>query len=364
MSRITTDIKYSLTQFFRNKQSVFFAFAFPLLFLVLAWFLFGGQSGPQTLYYMDGDGSPASGAFIGSLNSSAGLILVDGSGMDLAQKLKDGQISAYVEIPKGFGKSVETANASGNASGTGIQLYYDRSRSASEGINSAVRHAVNEINMHYTGVGEAVVLSPVSVATSGTSYVEFLLPGILGIAIMGSAVDTTVSFIARLRATGVFRKLSLTPMKRIEWNVSRVVTGTIIVLLSMAVSLIVAWLAFGVIPGINLVSVLLVLAGSVLFVGLGMIIAYIVKGDESANAALTITLPLIFISGSIIPADQMPWFLKDLAVISPLTYLNNGLRSGMITGNMADAWMNLAIVGALAIIFFGIGVAVLKWRDD
>ena len=70
MSRITTDIKYSLIQFFRNRQSVFFAFIFPIMFLALAWFLFGGQSGPQTLYYVDGDGSQASMAFIGSLNST------------------------------------------------------------------------------------------------------------------------------------------------------------------------------------------------------------------------------------------------------------------------------------------------------
>ena len=207
-------------------------------------------------------------------------------------------------------------------------------------------------------------LSPVGVATSGTSYAEFLLPGILGIAIMGSAVDTTVSFIAKLRSSGVFRKLAITPMKRFEWNASRVITGTIISILSAMVSIIVAWLVFGVVPGINLAAVLLVLAGSVMFVGLGMIIAYIVKGEGSANAALTITLPLIFISGSIIPADQMPWFLKDLAIISPLTYLNNGLRSAMITGNMGDAWMSLAIVGVLAVVLFGIGVAVLKWRDD
>jgi ABC-2 type transport system permease protein len=355
MSRITTDIKYSLKQFFRNKQSVFFAFVFPLLFLVLAWFLFGSQSGPQTLYYSDADGSQASDAFIASLNSTAGLSLADGSGMDLAQMLRDGQISAYVEIPKGFGS---------NATGVELKLYYDRSRSASSGIVSVVQHAVNEVNMRYGGANDTVLLDPVSVATSGTSYAEFLLPGILGIAIMGSAVDTTVSFVARLRATGVFRKLALTPMKRFEWNISRVVTGTIIVLFSVAVSLAVSWLAFGVVPGINLVSVLLVLAGSVLFVGLGMIIAYLVKGNESANAALTITLPLIFISGSLVPADQLPWFLQGLATISPLTYLNDGLRSGMITGNMADAWMNLAIVGALAIVFFGIGVVVLKWRDD
>ena len=218
--------------------------------------------------------------------------------------------------------------------------------------------------MGYGGADESISLSAVGVATSGTSYAEFLLPGILGIAIMGSAVDTTVSFIAKLRSSGIFRKLSITPMKRFEWNVSRVITGTIIALLSVAVSLIVAWLAFGVLPNINMAAILLVLAGSVMFVGLGMIIAYIVKGEGSANAALTITLPLIFISGSIIPADQMPWFLKDIATISPLTYLNNGLRSAMITGNIGDAWMNLAIVGALAIVFFGIGVAALKWRDD
>ncbi|HEY3422421.1 MAG TPA: ABC transporter permease [Methanocellaceae archaeon] len=360
MSRITTDIKYSLVQFFRNRQSVFFAFIFPVMFLALAWFLFGGQSGPQALYYVDGDGSQASIAFLGSMNSTTGISLVNGSGMNLAQMLKDGQIAAYVEIPQGFGKTVEAANNSG----IGIMMYYDRSRPASPVIIQAVRHAVNEVNMGYGNAGDAISLSPVGVATSGTSYAEFLLPGILGIAIMGSAVDTTVSFIAKLRATGVFRKLSITPMKRFEWNASRVITGTIISLLSVAVSLVVAWLAFGVLPRINPAAVLLVLAGSVLFVGLGMIIAYIVKGEGSANAALTITLPLIFISGSIIPADQMPWFLKDLAVISPLTYLNNGLRSAMVTGNMGDAWMNLAIVGVLAAILFGIGVAALKWRDD
>ena len=362
MSRIITDIRYSLLQFFRNKQSVFFAFIFPILFLVLAWFLFGGQSGPQALYYIDGDGSQASVAFLESLNSTAGIHLVSGSGMDLAQMLKDGQITAYVEIPQGFGTSVEAAR-SDNASSVGIEMYYDRSRAAAPGIISAVRHAVNEINMGDSAC-ESVVLRSVGVATSGTSYAEFLLPGILGIAIMGSAVDTTVSFIAKLRSSGVFRKLAITPMKRFEWNVSRVVTGAIISILSASVSVIVAWLVFGVVPGISLAAVLLVLAGSVMFVGLGMIIAYIVKGEGSANAALTITLPLIFISGSIIPADQLPWFLKDLAIISPLTYLNDGLRSAMITGNMGDAWMNLAIVGVLAVLFFGIGVAVLKWRDE
>jgi ABC-2 type transport system permease protein len=199
---------------------------------------------------------------------------------------------------------------------------------------------------------------------SSADYSNFLLPGIIGIAVMVPAVDYTVGFISHLRAAGIFRKLAMTPMSRIEWNVSRIVTGTIIVLLSVAVSLIVAWLAFGIGPGVSVVSILLVLVGSVMFIGLGMIIAYIVKGEEAANAAFSITLPLIFLSGSIFPIGRLPWFLQDVAAISPLTYLNNGLRSAMTTGDTANAWVNLAIVGTVAIALFAIGVITLRWRDD
>ncbi len=359
MSRLTTDIKYSLVQFFRNRQSVFIAFLFPIVFLVLAWFLFGSQAGPQMLYYVDGDGSQASRAFIGSLDAAGGVELRDGSGMDLAKMLRDGQITAYLEIPPGFGEAV-----AGNASGIGLRLFYDRSRPAADSIISVVQHAVNEVNMGIAGIKETVTLSPEGIATAGVNYMDFLLPGILGIAIMGSAVDLTVGFVTRLRLAGIFRKLAMTPMTRIEWNVSRAITGTLIVILSVGLSLIVAGLAFGARPAINVVAVLLVLAGSVMFIGLGMVIAYLIKGEGSANAAFTITLPLIFISGSIFPVEKLPSFLQALAFISPLTYLNDGLRSAIVTGNMGDAWMNLAIVSAVAVVLFGIGVAVLKWREE
>jgi ABC-2 type transport system permease protein len=359
MSRLTTDIKYSLLMFFRNRQSMFIAFLFPIVFLVLAWSLFGSQAGAPTLYYFDGDGSQASASFVGAMGSAGTIELQDGSGMDLAKMLKDGQVTAYLEIPPGFGE-----NIADNASGAGLKLYYDRSRPAANTIISAVQHAVNELNMGIAGAGEAVTLSPEGVATAGTNYVDFLLPGILGIAIMGSAVDLTVGFVARLRAAGIFRKLAMTPMTRVEWNISRVVTGTMIVALSIMLSLAVAWLAFGARPAINVVAILLMLAGSVMFIGLGMVIAYLIKGEGAANAAFTVTLPLIFISGSIFPVDRLPSFLQALAIISPLTYLNDGLRSAMVTGNMANAWTDLAVVSAMAVVLFGIGVVVLKWRDD
>lgn len=196
------------------------------------------------------------------------------------------------------------------------------------------------------------------------SYADFLLPGIVGIAIMVPAVDYTVGFVCRLRSAGIFRKLAMTPMKRIEWNVSRVVTGTFVVLLSVAISLVVAWLAFGIIPVVSFMMVLLVLAGSAMFIGMGMVIAYIIKGDEAANAAFTVTLPLILLSGSIFPVGRLPPFLQAIAAVSPLTYLNDGLRSAMVTGDMGSAMVDVAIVGTLAIVLFGIGIFALRWKVD
>ena len=356
ISRILTDVKYSLIQFMRNRQSVFFAFVFPVIFLVVLGFLLGGQSGPQALYYTDGDGSQASMAFIASLNSSTGLSLVDGSGMDLAQKLKSGEISAYVEIPKGFGT---------NVSGAGINVYYDKYKSTSPAIVSAVQQAVDEFNMGEAGTRELVTLSSRDVTTSSINYIDFLLPGILGLCIMFSALNEAIGVVSKYKANGIFSKLSMTPMSTIEWNVSRIISGTIIVILSVLVSLIVAWLAFGVLPGINIFSVLLVISGSVMFSGLGMIVAYLIDETLSPTAvSLTISLPLMLVSGSLFPTDELPFVLGFFSVISPLTPLNNGLRSAMFTGDMGNALVCLFISIALSFILFAIGVTILMGKEE
>jgi ABC-2 type transport system permease protein len=356
ISRILTDIKYSLVQFFRSKQSVFFAFAFPVIFLVVLGFLLGGQSGPQTLYYSDSDGSQASIAFIASLNVTTGLSMADGSGMDLAQKLNDGQISAYMEIPKGFGN---------NASGSGIKVYYDKYKAASSAIVAAVQQAVDQFNMGSAGAGEIVTLSSQDVTTSSTNYIDFLLPGILGLCIMFSALNEAIGVVSKYKANGIFSKLSMTPMSTIEWNVSRIISGTIIVMLSVLVSLVVARLAFGVMPAINILSILLVIVGSVMFSGLGMIVAYLIDETLSPTAvSLTISLPLMLVSGSLFPTDQLPFVLGFFSVLSPLTPLNNGLRSAMFTGNTGDAIVCLLISIALSFILFAIGVAILMGKEE
>ena len=181
MTRMATDIKYSLVQFLRSRQSVFFTLVFPAIFLVILGYLLGGDT-------------------------------------------------------------------TGDADGVG--------------------------------------------------YMGYLLSGILGMCIMFSALNETMGTISRYRANGVFNMLSVTPMSTVEWNLARIISGTIIVLLSVAVALGAAWLAFGILPSINVLSVLLMITGSFMFIGMGMIIAYVFDDVRSPNMiSLMITLPLMMVSG-------------------------------------------------------------------
>ncbi|HTY91765.1 MAG TPA: ABC transporter permease [Methanocella sp.] len=365
MSRIVSDVKYSLIAYFRNKGALFWTLIFPIILFLLMGYLFGGQSGPLELYYQDSDGSQLSHSFVGALNQTGVFDLRDGAGMDLAQSLKDGKISAYIVIPSGFEKSAMAAKAGSNVSNAGLEVYYDKSKSTSGIVISVIEQVVNGMNMALAGARNVIPVTSQDVTTSSMSFVAFLLPGIIGMTIMSSAVNGTVSTTARNKATGVFRKLATTPISRLEWNAAKIINQTIILMLSISISLIVAWLVFGIVPNINAVSVLMIIFGSAVFSGLGMLITTFVKDVDSAeNAASAITFPLMFVSGSFISVDSMPWFLRYLADVSPLTYLNNGLRSSMITGNYGDAVMNLIIVAILGIILFVVGVSLLKWKED
>jgi|AGTN01.2.fsa_nt_gi ABC-type multidrug transport system, permease component len=202
-------------------------------------------------------------------------------------------------------------------------------------------------------------------AVKDREQVEYLLPGIISTCIVFSAISCTAGSIVKYRAGGTFRKLMTTPLSSYELNASRIISGMIVVLFSSAVSLLVAWLEFGIMPDINVVSVLVILAGSVTFVGMGMVIAYLIDDPESVNAmTYIVVLPLVVLSGSFFPVERLPGLLMFPSILSPLTYLNDGLRDAMFGGSLRDAAFNLGICGFLGFMVFVIGVAILMAKEE
>ncbi len=357
MSKMLTEIKYSLLMFFRNKGNLFWTFGFPIVMLLLMGFMYSVQSGPLTLNYADNDHTQMSNEFIAALNATGAVQLQEGNERGSGCRLKDGKISGYLDIPVGFEKD--------SGSAANIKLYYDKSQQTSMVLITIVQRVADAFNMKLAGAQERITLDPKDVATTAMKPLDFVFPGIIGMSMMMSAITSTVGVNVKNRARGIFRKLATTPMSRLEWNTSKIISQTIITLLSVAISLAVAYAIFGIHVNIDIITVALVLTGTITFVGLGMIFAAILKSEESASSASTmIIFPLMFLSGTFFSIDLMPSFLKVIAQISPLTYLNYGLRDVMISGNTGDALFNLGVVAVIGIIFFAIGVMLMKWKED
>ena len=104
---------------------------------------------------------------------------------------------------------------------------------------------------------------------------------------------------------------------------------------------------------------------SLMFTGLGMIIARFVKDPDGADAAANvITFPMMFLSGTFFPLSQMPLFMQTIAQVLPLTYVNEGLRASMIFGQSQTAIFNTAIITVLGLACIAIGSWITKWEED
>ncbi|MGE5637446.1 MAG: ABC transporter permease, partial [Chloroflexota bacterium] len=226
---------------------------------------------------------------------------------------------------------------------------------------------VNKANFELSQGIEYLTVQGVSIAPKRFTFIDFFVPGIIGMTAMTSSIFTAVSTSARFRQNGIFHKLATAraPMKRYEWILSRTVYNVLISYLGMAVMILLGMTIFGMKFTLDGVSLLMVAMTSLLFTGLGMIIARFVKDPEGADAAANvITFPMMFLSGTFFQLSQMPPFLQAIAQVLPLTYVGEGLRAAMIFGQTQQALINTAVVTVLGIASIVVGSLITKWEKD
>ncbi|NIO37159.1 ABC transporter permease [Candidatus Bathyarchaeota archaeon] len=196
-------------------------------------------------------------------------------------------------------------------------------------------------------------------------YIDFFAPGIIGMTLMTSGVFGAVSWNTRNKELGILKKLATTPLSKLEWIVGVVLYELIMGIVSTLVIVTVGVLVFNMKFLPNIFSVILIVSGAIAFPGMGMVIARFVKESDSADAAANaITFPMMFLSGSFFPLEFMPDFLRQIANVLPLTYLNNGLRDSMVYGNVSSALFNTAVVLGVGVFFIVVGSLITSWREE
>lgn len=199
----------------------------------------------------------------------------------------------------------------------------------------------------------------------GSRYIDFLVPGLIGMGIMGNAVWGLAFSIVDARRRKLLKRIVATPMPRHYYLLSFLIWRMLLLGVEVGVPL-----AFGVtVFGVPVRGSLLELAGlcvlaSLTFSSLGLLIAARVRTIEAASGLANVALmPMWIVSGVFFSHERFPEFLQPVIQALPLTALNDALRANLLQGETLAALAGeLSVLGAWMFVCFTLALKLFRWR--
>ncbi|MDB5077521.1 MAG: type transporter [Chloroflexi bacterium] len=356
MSRLLHMTIANLKMTVRARQALFWNLAFPLIILVLLSVVFGSGGNIKVTVGVVGNG-PVANATRNALAHINGVTVKTGSESGERAALKNGDRDAVLVIPPG-------TPAPGHP--LPISLYYDQTNlSQSSVVVSLVSQVMQGVNQGITHTPQMLVLRQQGIATVSTRYIDFLLPGIIGLSIMTSGVIGISSRMVGYREQRILKRLRATPLKTWEFVASNVISQLVVVLAQVLILTAVATTLFGVhIAGSVGTMILLALLGGLAFLTIGFAISGFASTADAASAlGNVVTMPMMFLSGVYFPLSAAPEWLKPIISLLPLTYLANGLRDVMNKGvSINTLGLDFVALAVTAVLGFGVAARTFRWE--
>ncbi|MGE4275144.1 MAG: ABC transporter permease [Candidatus Methanomethylophilaceae archaeon] len=363
-SRILVDLVATFKDFYRSPSAMFWTFAFPLILILIFGAIFSGTGeGTYNMYVQNldqDDSTNITQQFLDAINETEAVnMVIINSSTDLDTFIKDNSPSSVLIVPSGFGVDVIDNN-----SGT-LVFRMDQSSQSAQVVQAIVSGVANQMTLALANETESISIQTTGITNTEMNYMDFFIPGIIGLTIMNNSVNYVANVMCDYRARGIFRKLQTTPLSRVEWLSSQILWQLIINFTSVMLITMVGVVAFNMHISLNLSFWLLIFVGTALFTALGMILGGLIKNQETAGSVvMAITFPMMFLSGSFFALDMMPSYLQTIATALPLTYLNEGLRDAMVYGNLTNAYFNLLVLLGVTVVFVAIASLTTKWKED
>jgi ABC-2 type transport system permease protein len=330
-----------LREFYREPQAVFWVYGFPIILaVVLGIGISGGEPVPPKL---DIQGTPHE----TTAEAMAKLLRAEKMKVEIhdpeecRRRLLRGQTDLFV-IP------LSTKEA---------KYVYDKTRSESV----LARHWVEE-TLHRAAAGapkEELISEP------GSRYIDFLLPGLLGMNIMGGGLFGVGFVLVDMRVRKLFKRLLATPMNRRDFLLSILTARMAFLFPEMLSLLLIGYFLFRVpIHGNLLVLVVVIVAGAITFSSLGLLIGSRTEKTETASGLMNLVmLPMYLLSGVFFSADKFPDAVQPFIQALPLTQLNDALRQIMLDGaGLGDIAWRLGIMAVWVAATFPLAVKWFRWR--
>lgn len=199
----------------------------------------------------------------------------------------------------------------------------------------------------------------------GSRYIDFLLPGLLGMNLMGGGLWGVGFVLVDMRVRKLLKRFLATPMRRSHFLLAVMLSRLFFTLTDVVVLLIFGYLMFGVrCQGSYLDLTVAVLLGGASFAGIGLLVASRAQTVETVSGLMNLVmLPMWILSGVFFSSERFPEVAQPLINLLPLTALNQLLRGIMLEGkSLAALWPQVAIMAAYGAGTFAVALRVFRWR--
>jgi ABC-type multidrug transport system permease subunit len=331
-------------EFVREPEAVFWTFVFPVLLAAGLGIAFRNRA-PERIPVAVAAAAPGAAATLAALRADGRLQVRELDDTAAARELATGRVDVLV-VPAEPGR---------------VEYHYDDLRPEGR----AARLVVNEVLQRAAGRSDPVAADDRQVREAGSRYIDFLVPGLLGMNLMGSGIWGIGFAIVDARRKKLLKRLVATPMSRSQYLASFLFSRLAWLVLEVVVLLGFAVAAFGVpVRGPLLLLGLTCLLGSVMFASLGLLIASRARTVEGVSGLMNLTmLPMWIFSGVFFSASRFPDAIQPVIRALPLTAVNDALRATMLEGAGAVAVApQLAVIAAWLGVTFPLALKLFRWK--
>jgi ABC-type multidrug transport system permease subunit len=326
-------------EFLREPEALFWVFGFPLLLAAGLGLAFRNTPAEVLSVGFVGDDRAAF-EQAPSLAVDAFPTLDEG-----LRALREGRIALLVERP---------------AAGAVVYHYDDtnpQGRDARARADLAVQQSAGRV--------DPVVAREELMRETGSRYIDFLVPGLLGMNIMGGSIWSMGFAIVDARRRKLMKRLIATPMPRHYFLLSFLISRLAMLAVEVAAFLAFAVLVFGVpVRGSLFLVAGLCVFGSFAFGAIGLLLSSRARTIEAASGLMNLTmLPMWILSGVFFSSQRFPDAVQPIIAALPLTALNDALRATLLQGaTLVQIAPQALVLAAWLLVCFPVALKLFRWQ--
>jgi ABC-2 type transport system permease protein len=335
----------------RNKQSLFWAIFFPIIFATI-FGLFDFDDIGEAEVAVFGQDPALTQPVREAVDRVEPLELVtEYSTVEAAREaLEDDELDFALIVERG---------------GSVTNLFNEGQSDRNSVFLPTIRQVIGALNLQAADITPIYTLDESGVAGINVQYYDFVLPGLVGMAVMTYGIIGLGSTIAQYRGQRILRRILATPLKVRTFLASIVLAHLVLALVQSTIVLLWGVFVFGgTVRGSIVWIYIFVLLGNLTFLNLGFVVGARTDTPEAASGmGNAIAMPMMFFAGTFFPTATLPWILPTITRFLPLRPMIDAIRSISIEGAaITEHWSEIGQLLGWAAVTFVLAARVFKFE--